>query len=70
MIQAMLSDAQEKQLTERAMKMWLNELRDLACDVEDVLDEFTPEVLPRKLMARHQAITSKVETSFLTVLLT
>lgn len=57
----MLSDAQEKQLTERAVKMWLDELRDLAYDVEDVLDEFTTEVLARKLMGGHHAITGKVE---------
>ncbi|KAL9444271.1 hypothetical protein AB3S75_017453 [Citrus x aurantiifolia] len=42
--EVVLSDAQEKQLTERAVKMWLDELRDLAYDVEDVLDEFTTEV--------------------------
>lgn len=33
----------------------------MAYDVEDVLDEFTTEVLARKLMGGHHAITGKVE---------
>lgn len=33
----------------------------MAYDVEDILDEFTIEVLACKLMGGHQAITTKVE---------
>nr|XP_048320382.1 putative disease resistance RPP13-like protein 1 isoform X3 [Ziziphus jujuba var. spinosa] len=40
MIQAVLSDAEAKQLTSEAVKLWLADLRDLAYDVEDVLDKF------------------------------
>ena len=39
-IDAVLDNAEHKQLTDRAMNMWLDNLRDLAYDVEDVLDEF------------------------------
>ncbi|KDO55760.1 hypothetical protein CISIN_1g000692mg [Citrus sinensis] len=39
-IEAVLIDAEEKQLTNRAVKIWLDDLRDLAYDAEDILDEF------------------------------
>ncbi|KAJ9174464.1 hypothetical protein P3X46_013103 [Hevea brasiliensis] len=50
-IHAVLDDAEEKQLANRLVKIWLTELRDLAYDVEDILDEFATEALRRKLMA-------------------
>ncbi|KAL5788893.1 hypothetical protein ACOSP7_005842 [Xanthoceras sorbifolium] len=64
MVQAVLGDAEEKQLTDMAVKMWLDNLRDLAYDVEDILDEFATEALSRKLKLQHrddQASTSKVQ---------
>ncbi|KAH9804523.1 putative disease resistance RPP13-like protein 1 [Citrus sinensis] len=39
MIQAVLEDAEEKQLSNRAVKIWLDDLRALAYDVEDIFDE-------------------------------
>ncbi|KAJ0044902.1 hypothetical protein Pint_03637 [Pistacia integerrima] len=50
MIEAVLSDAEEKQLTEKAVKMWLENLQDLAYDVEDILDEFATEAFRCRLM--------------------
>ncbi|ESR55261.1 hypothetical protein CICLE_v10018540mg [Citrus x clementina] len=50
MIQAVLSDAEEKQLTDESVKMWLDDLQDLAYDAEDILDEFATQALERKLM--------------------
>lgn len=38
-IRAVLTDAEEKQITNQAVKLWLNNLRDLAYDVQDVLEE-------------------------------
>ncbi|KAK3199313.1 hypothetical protein Dsin_022728 [Dipteronia sinensis] len=44
-----------------AVKMWLDNLQDLGCDAEDILDEYTTEALRRKLkLEEHQASTSKV----------
>ncbi|KAH9782671.1 putative disease resistance protein [Citrus sinensis] len=60
MIQAVLSDAEEKQLTDEAVKMWLNELQDLAYDAEDILDEFGTQALERKLMAKNQDSTGQI----------
>jgi hypothetical protein len=48
-IHAVLDDAEEKQVTRRLVKMWLDELQDLAYDVEDILDEFATEALQREL---------------------
>jgi hypothetical protein len=59
-IQAVLDDADQKQHTERAVKQWLDDLRDLAYDVEDILDEFATEALLCELKGENQASTSKV----------
>ncbi|XP_034197813.1 putative disease resistance RPP13-like protein 1, partial [Prunus dulcis] len=64
-IVAVLNDAGEKQLTEHGVKLWLDDLRDLAYDVEDVLDKFATKILKRQIEGRDQASTSKkVRSSF------
>ncbi|XP_050281702.1 putative disease resistance RPP13-like protein 1 [Quercus robur] len=57
-IHAVLDDAEEKQMTNRLVKIWLDELEDLAYDVDDILDEFATEALGRKL--NPEPSTSKV----------
>ncbi|CAL5323994.1 unnamed protein product [Camellia sinensis] len=54
-IEAVLVDADEKQVTERGIKIWLEDLQDLAYDVDDILDEFSTEALRPKSL-----ITTKV----------
>ncbi|XP_051146530.1 putative disease resistance RPP13-like protein 1 [Andrographis paniculata] len=44
-IQGVLDDAEEKQLTEKAVTVWLESLRDLAYDLDDLLDEITTRAL-------------------------
>ncbi|CAA0822159.1 Putative disease resistance RPP13-like protein 1 [Striga hermonthica] len=44
-IQAVLDDAEEKQLTEKSVKVWLESLRDLAYDLDDLLDEIITRAL-------------------------
>ncbi|KAF2293695.1 hypothetical protein GH714_004199 [Hevea brasiliensis] len=61
-IQAVLEDAEEKQMSNRLVKMWLDDLKDLAYDVEDILDEFATESLQRKLKGEPQP--QAVQTSF------
>ncbi|GMP41462.1 hypothetical protein CsSME_00011554 [Camellia sinensis var. sinensis] len=59
-IQAFLDDAEEKQIENKTVKMWLEDLTDLAYDLDDILDEFATEALQRKLTAKSQAArTSK-----------
>nr|POF27058.1 putative disease resistance rpp13-like protein 1 [Quercus suber] len=59
-IRAVLDDAEEKQMTSQAVKIWLDELRDLAFDVEDVLDKFATEALQHKLTAEHSTSLENV----------
>ncbi|XVF36521.1 hypothetical protein REPUB_Repub19eG0065100 [Reevesia pubescens] len=42
-IQAVLEDAEEQQLTNRALRIWLTELKEVAYEMEDLLDEFSLE---------------------------
>ncbi|KAK2973112.1 hypothetical protein RJ640_000639 [Escallonia rubra] len=46
----MLSDAEEKRITEKSVNMWLQQLQDLAYDLDDLLDELATEALRRKPM--------------------
>ncbi|XP_044471494.1 putative disease resistance RPP13-like protein 1 [Mangifera indica] len=63
-MKAVLEDAEERQGKNPAVKIWLGELRNLAYDVEDILDEFATEALRRKLLHeshhQHQPSTSKL----------
>lgn len=59
-IQDVLTDAEQKQLTNGAVKIWLSELRDLLYDVEDILDEAATEFLRCKIMAERQASSNVV----------
>ena len=59
-IRAVLDDVEEKQMTCWVVKIWLDELEDLAYDVEYILDEFATEALRHELTARAEASTSKI----------
>ncbi|XP_062174634.1 putative disease resistance RPP13-like protein 1 isoform X2 [Alnus glutinosa] len=56
-IQKMLDNAEEKQYTDVDVKKWLDDLRDLIYDVDDVVDELTTEVST----AENEARPSKVQ---------
>ncbi|KAF2319722.1 hypothetical protein GH714_018219 [Hevea brasiliensis] len=58
-IQSVLEDAEEKQLSNPLVKKWLDELKDLAYDVEDILDEYQTESLQRQLKVKTEAGSSK-----------
>ncbi|KAL7205927.1 hypothetical protein ACSBR2_018777 [Camellia fascicularis] len=51
-IQAVLVDAEEKQMTVPAVNLWLDDLQDLAHDLDDVVDEFATEALRQSLKAK------------------
>ncbi|RVW26064.1 putative disease resistance RPP13-like protein 1 [Vitis vinifera] len=59
-IEAVLDDAENKQIREKAVKVWLDDLKSLAYDIEDVVDEFDTEAKQRSLTEGSQASTSKV----------
>ncbi|KAK6922092.1 Rx, N-terminal [Dillenia turbinata] len=47
-VRLVLCDAEERQMNDREVKNWLDNLRDLAYNVEDVLDELGHETLQRQ----------------------
>ncbi|XP_038973358.1 putative disease resistance protein RGA3 isoform X2 [Phoenix dactylifera] len=51
-IEAVLYDAEKREIREESVKLWLSELKAVACDSEDVLDEFEYELLRSKLESR------------------
>ncbi|KAK8622411.1 hypothetical protein V6N13_117328 [Hibiscus sabdariffa] len=60
-INAVLNDAEEKQIKHEGVKKWLEDLQVLAYDADDILDEFVYEELRLKLRKTEaQASTSKV----------
>ncbi|XP_062173749.1 putative disease resistance RPP13-like protein 1 [Alnus glutinosa] len=65
-VNALLEDAEEKQLTKPAVKAWLDELKDAVYDAEYVLDEIATEALQRKLDVEFQTTACKVRNSITT----
>ncbi|XP_077215780.1 putative disease resistance protein RGA3, partial [Tasmannia lanceolata] len=58
-IQAVLQDAEEQQVSSNAVKDWLRKLKGVAYDADDVVDEFTTEVLRSKLEGNIQTSNRK-----------
>ncbi|KAL6329572.1 hypothetical protein AAG906_022149 [Vitis piasezkii] len=50
-VHAVINDAEEKQITNPAVKEWLDELKDAVYDAEDLLDEMATEVLKSQMEA-------------------
>ncbi|KAJ0860853.1 putative virus X resistance protein-like, coiled-coil [Helianthus annuus] len=61
LIQALLHDASEKEVTKKSVGIWLNSLQHLAYDIEDVLDDVATEAMHLELTQESGASTSKVK---------
>ncbi|KAK3004265.1 hypothetical protein RJ639_017873 [Escallonia herrerae] len=55
-VEAVLGEAEEKQIMDKSVNKWLEQLQDLAYDLDDILDELATEALGRKLMQERLAI--------------
>ncbi|XP_044495811.1 putative disease resistance protein RGA4 [Mangifera indica] len=55
-IQAVLHDAEEKQVKDEAVRHWLDQLKDTSYDIEDVLDEWNTEIM--RLQVEKQKVPS------------
>ncbi|KAH1063214.1 hypothetical protein J1N35_028201 [Gossypium stocksii] len=67
-IEAVLNHAEEKQIKVEGVKDWLDELQDLAYDVDDILDEFAYQELRLKLQkTQAQERPSKVQKLIQTI---
>ncbi|XP_030455434.1 putative disease resistance RPP13-like protein 1 [Syzygium oleosum] len=64
-INAVLDDAEDKQLNgERLAKLWLDDVRDLAYDMEDLLDEVEIEATQAKSKAESSTSRGQVKRKF------
>ncbi|XP_016647522.1 PREDICTED: putative disease resistance protein RGA3 [Prunus mume] len=48
-IRAVLEDAEQRQVTDRAVKIWLDELKDISYQMVDVLDEWNTDILKQQV---------------------
>ncbi|XP_007018346.2 PREDICTED: putative disease resistance protein RGA3 [Theobroma cacao] len=56
-MQAVLQDAEERQATDKNLKLWLSELKEVAFDADDLLEEFGPEAM---LQENDNSLTEQV----------
>ncbi|KAM3702305.1 hypothetical protein ACJW31_04G015900 [Castanea mollissima] len=54
MVRALLADAEKRQVEEESVRLWLQRLKDVAYDADDVLDEHAYELLRRKVEIPNQ----------------
>ncbi|XP_023740359.1 putative disease resistance protein At3g14460 [Lactuca sativa] len=59
-IRALLNDASQKEISDEAVKEWLNGLQHLAYDIDDLLDDLATEGMHRELTDEFGASTSLV----------
>ncbi|KAM6543163.1 hypothetical protein CsatB_007610 [Cannabis sativa] len=66
MIQAVLADAEEQQMTNRALRLWLEELKEVASDIEDLIDEVSAEaVMSRTVNGSYfQQVSTLIPSAF------
>ncbi|KAJ7976355.1 Disease resistance protein [Quillaja saponaria] len=66
-IKAVLEDAEEKQITDRAIKNWLRKLKDATNELDNILEECSREAIRLEYQAENSARSSNkfVETSCL-----
>uniref|UniRef100_A0A2N9IEA5 AAA+ ATPase domain-containing protein n=1 Tax=Fagus sylvatica TaxID=28930 RepID=A0A2N9IEA5_FAGSY len=63
-IKFMLHDAQKRQVSDEPVRIWLTKLRDVVCDVDDVLDEFGYEICCLKVQIQNQMMDQVCSFSF------
>nr|XP_043614974.1 putative disease resistance RPP13-like protein 1 [Erigeron canadensis] len=67
-IQDLLNDAAEKETADKDVRQWLNSLKHLAYDIDDLLDGLATDAMHHELTDHHDssgATTSKVITKFI-----
>ncbi|KAL0927805.1 hypothetical protein M5K25_002016 [Dendrobium thyrsiflorum] len=60
-IQSVLHDAEEREIHDKAIQLWLSELREVAYNVEDVLDQYDYQVI--KTQVEGMTTTVEIEAS-------
>uniref|UniRef100_A0A7N2R0S5 Uncharacterized protein n=1 Tax=Quercus lobata TaxID=97700 RepID=A0A7N2R0S5_QUELO len=62
-IQAMLNDAEKRQVKEEAVKLWLDKLKDVSYQMDDVLDEWNTAMIKAEIEKQQKDDAEKAETS-------
>ncbi|XP_059450847.1 putative disease resistance protein RGA1 [Corylus avellana] len=63
-IQAVLLDVEEKQTHNHGVKDWLGKLKDAMYDADDLLDDFSTQLLRRQVMTRDKKVGKEVHIFF------
>ena len=63
-IRAVVADAEKRQVTEERVKVWLERLKDMANQMEDVVDEWSTAVLKLQIERVENAAMPKKKVSF------
>ncbi|GKF18222.1 NB-ARC domains-containing protein [Tanacetum coccineum] len=59
-IRSFLEDASQKEVTQAAVKQWLNGLQHLAYDIDDILDALATDAMSHEFTNKSVGISSKV----------
>ncbi|XP_065620222.1 putative disease resistance protein RGA3 isoform X2 [Quercus suber] len=59
-IQAVLDDAEKRQLKEEAVKLWLKRLKDVSYEMDDVLDEWNTAMIKSEIEKQEKAESSPI----------
>ncbi|XP_075657896.1 putative disease resistance protein RGA4 [Castanea sativa] len=62
-IQAVLNDAEKRQVKEEAVKLWLHKLKDVSYQIDDVLDEWNTAMIKAEIEKQQKDDKEKAETS-------
>ena len=62
-IQAMLNDAEKRQVKEEAVKLWLDKLKDVSYQMDDVLDEWNTAMIKAEIEKQQKDDEEKAETN-------
>jgi hypothetical protein len=63
-VQSLLADAEVKSENNPAVRRWMKDLKAVAYQADDVLDDFQYEAVRREAQSHHQSMTSKVLSYF------
>jgi len=67
-IQAVFADAEERQLKDQLIKHWLDQLKDVSYDMDDILDEWGTAIVKSKMKVNeHPRMTAKKVCSFMII---
>uniref|UniRef100_A0A6N2MM56 NB-ARC domain-containing protein n=1 Tax=Salix viminalis TaxID=40686 RepID=A0A6N2MM56_SALVM len=64
-IRSVLEDAERKQVKDKAIRVWLDKLKDVCYDMDDVLDEWSTAILTWKMDEENTRSLKKMRCSFM-----